>query len=459
MSSSVLNLKPEEVDSFEKRGKYTISIMGCGQIGVFHAYLFAEAGFKVICVDADQTIVNHLARGKAPFLKHEIELKLGNHVKTGRLNATNDVKRAVSQSDVVAITIPVKVDEKKKADYSDIENTCKLVGSSLLRGSLVIVVSIMGIGVTEGLVNEILENTSGFKVGVDFGLVYSPIRTLDGETLERFPDHKRIVAARNKNSSNSASAILGTIAKKGIIETENVKAAEAAALFEMLQQDINVALANELALFCEKAGADYLKARKLLDTDAYCALSLPTLAGGSIKGEPYLLLEEAENLGVRLRISTIAIEINEEIVRHVVNLARDALRNCGKTLRRAKISLLGLSQMPNTKSSIKKAVKALAKMLEAKGAKVSVYDPYFPDNELTEIPRLFKKSLVEVLEGVDCIILLTGHEQFKRLSLKKLKVMMKMPAAIVDLEGIVEPDKVEREGFVYRGLGRGVWTK
>jgi len=459
MSSSVLHAKPEEVDSFEKRGKYTVSIMGCGQIGVFHAYLFAEAGFKVICVDADQTIVNHLARGKAPLLKREIELKLRNHVKTGRLNATNDARKAVSQSDVVAITIPVKVDEKKKADYSDIENACKLVGSSLRRGSLVIVVGIIGIGVTEGLVNEILENTSGLKVGVDFGLACSPVRASDKETLEKLADHKRIVAARDKNSLNAASTILETIVRKGVIKTENIKTAEAATIFEMLQQDANVALANELALFCEKAGTDYLEARKLLETNAYCTLQLPTLTSGSINGEPYLLLEEAENLDVKLRISTIAREINEETIRHVVNLTKDALRNCGKTLRRAKISLLGLSLIPNTRSSIKKAVKELAKMLEAKGAKVSIYDPYFSGNELAEMPRLFKKSLAEVLEGVDCIILLTGHEQFKRLSLRKLKVMMKMPAAIVDLEGIVEPDNVEREGFVYRGLGRGVWTK
>jgi UDP-N-acetyl-D-mannosaminuronate dehydrogenase len=70
-----------------------------------------------------------------------------------------------------------------------------------------------------------------------------------------------------------------------------------------------------------------------------------------------------------------------------------------------------------------------------------------------------KKNLGEALEGVDCILILTGHDQFKRLNLKKLRIMMKMPASIVDFEGIVEPDEVEKEGFVFRGFGRGVWTK
>jgi len=459
MSSSVLHIKPEEIDNTEKREKYTVSIIGCGEIGVLHACLFAEAGFKVTCVDADQTIVNSLAKGKAAFLKREIELKLKNHVKTGRLKSTNDIGTALSQSDVIAITIPVKVDEKTKADYSEIENTCKRVGLGLRHGSLVIVMSTTGLDVTEGLIKEILENASGFKVGVDFGLAYSPVRVLNGQTLETLANHERVVAAADKNSLNAASIILETIAKRGVKKTGNVKTAEAATLFEAVQQDVNIALANELALFCEKAGVDHLEALELANISSYLKFSLPMLANEKIREEPYLLSEDAENLNLKLRILTIARRINEELIKHVINLTKDALRSCGKTMRRARISLLGTSQVQNMQGSPKKMVKELARMLEARGAKVSLYDPYFSGNESVEMQQSVKKNLTETVEGVDCILIITGHDQFKRLNLKKLKMMMKMPAAIVDLEGIVEPDKVEKEGFIYRGLGRGVWTK
>ena len=456
MSLLESHIKPEEVGNVEKRREHTVSIIGCGQIGVLHAYHFLEAGFKVICVDADQTIVNQLAKGKAHFLKREIEPKFKNHVKTGHLNATNDIRTAVSQSSVIAIAIPVKVDEKKKADYSEMENTCGQVGANLRPGSLVILMSLIGLGVTEGLICEKLESASGFKAGVDFGLAYSPVRILYGEKLEGY---KRIVAARDKSSLNAASTILETITKNIVRKTENIKAAEVAALFEILQQDVNVALADELALFCERAGADYLEALTLAEADALCMLRLPTLADRSIREEPYLLLQDAENLDVKLRIPTIAREINEEVTKHAVNLTKDALRNCGKTLRRAKISLLGISQIPNVKSSAKKMAKELARMLEARGAKVNLYDPYFSGDELAEMQCRGSKDLTGAVESVDCILILTGHEQFKHLNLKKLRVVMKMPAAIVDLEGIVEPSNVEKEGFIYRGLGRGVWTK
>jgi len=459
MSSSILYIKPEEIDTIEKRGKYTVSVVGCGQIGVPYACLFAEAGFKVKCADADQTIVNSILRGKMPLLKREIELKLKNYVKTGLLNAMTDAKTAVSQSDVITITVPVEIDEKKKANYSNLENTCRYVGSGLRRSSLVVVMSTVGVGVTQGLVKEVLENTSGFKVGADFGLAYSPIRLLNGQTLETLANQERIVAATDKNSLNAASTILGTFTKGCLRKTECVKTAEAVTLFEAMQQDVNVALANELALFCEKVGVDYLEAHKLAKIGAYPVLSLPTLVDGNIREDSYLLLEDSENLNLKLRVPAIAREINEEIVKHAVNLTKDALRKCGKTLRRARISLLGILQIPNMKSPPKKMVEELAKMLEARGAKVSVYDPAFSSDEMGETQYHLKKNLSEALEGVDCILILTGHDQFKRLNLKKLKALMKMPAAIVDLEGIVEPNKVEKEGFIYRGLGRGVWTK
>lgn len=459
MSASILHIKPENIDSMEKCRRYTISIIGCGQIGILHACLFAEAGFKVICVDMNRALVNNLARGKAPFLKYEIGSLLKKHVKSGCLKATNDVKAAVAQSDITMVTTSVKIDERKRVSYSSIENVYKLVGSSLRRDSLVIVMSVVGPGTTDGLIGEILESTSGFKTGVDFGLAYSPIRVLDEQTLEKLASYKRIVAATDKKSLNAASTILEVVAKNGVIRTEDVKTAEAVALFEAVQHYGNVALANEFALFCEKAGIDYLKAQKLAGTSVYGAFALPTLTCRNVHGEPSLLLEESENLNVKLRILTIAREINEEILKHAVSLIREALRSCGKTLRRAKISLLGVSQTLNTKDKPKDSTRKLAKMLEAKGAKISLYDPYLSSKELADLGYPSNKNLTEAMENVDCIVILTGHDRFKRLNLKKLKIMAKMPAAIVDFEGVIKPEKVEMEGFIYRGLGRGVWKK
>jgi UDP-N-acetyl-D-mannosaminuronic acid dehydrogenase len=455
----IIQAKPEEFNSAEKREKLGVCIIGCGQTGILQALLFAEAGFKVTCVDADQTIVSSIGKGRVPILKLEAGTKLKDHVKAGRLKATNEIREPVSHSDIIAITTPVKINAKKKAEYSDLENACKKIGSSLQRGSLVMVTSLTGIGITEGLIKETLENTSGLNVGTDFGLAYSPIQTLHTRTWKEAANHQRIVAATDRDSLKAASIILETLTKKGVRKTGNVKAAELAALLEVLQRDVNIALADETALLCEKVGVDYTEARKIIGTDTDSLPPVSTVEDDSFSDDPYLLLEDAESFNVKPRIGTAARDTNEEVVKHVANLVKDALRSCGKTLKRARIGMLGASQTANAQSSMKRTAKKIVETLEARGAKISLYDPYLPENETAETPYHFKKTLAEVVERADCIIVVTAHDQFKHVNLRKMRLTMKMPAAIVDLEGVTEPSKIEKEGFVYRGLGRGVWTK
>jgi UDP-N-acetyl-D-mannosaminuronic acid dehydrogenase len=447
---AVLRLMPEEVDTVEKRGNYTVSVIGCGEKGVLYAVAFAEAGYKVICADADQSLVRRLARGKTPFSERDVEVKLKSFVRTGQLSTTSEVKNSVSQSDIVVITLTAKIDERKNSDYSEVENGCKQVGAALRRGALVIYGGTAGFGFTDGVVKEVLENTSGFKMSEDFGLVYTPVQVSNGQATD-ISNQELTVAADDKVSLEAASVILGTVTKKSVKQVLSVKTAELAALFAVARRDANVALANELAILCEDAGVDYFEAFKLVVPSAGEGF-VPTIAAEDGMDEAYLLLENAENLGAKLRLTVLARQVNESVVKHVVSLVQGALRGCGKTLRRARVAVLG-AVGPKTMAE------TLVKLLEAKGAKVSVYDPLFVKREVSDVARVFRRSFNEAVEGVDCMVLLAEHDQFKRLSLKKLRAVMRMPAAIVDLAGKLEFQKVEKEGFIYRGLGRGVEKK
>jgi UDP-N-acetyl-D-mannosaminuronic acid dehydrogenase len=447
---SVLHLKPEEIDTVEKRGKYTVNVVGCGQRGILYAIAFADAGFKVICTDADQSLVKHVAKGKTPFSDGEIEAKLKNFIRTGQLNTTNDLKSAVFQSDVVVMTIAAKIDNKKSSDYSEMESSCKQVGAALRRGTLFIYGCVAGFGFTEGVVKEVLENTSGLRVGEDFGLVYNPTQISEWQPIDPIASQELKVAAIDKTSLEAASILLAVVTKKGVRKIQNIKTAELAALFMSVKKDANRALANEFAVFCESAGLDYFEVLELLETQG-TGFS-PTIEEEENRNEAYLLLESAENLNTKLRLPRLARQINEDMVRHAINLIQDTLRRCGKTLRRARVAVLGTAQ-PGTATDV------FVKLLVAKGAKTSLYDPTIPKNEPLDPSRTRKRSLDEAVEGSDCIVILAAMEQFKRLNFNRLKAMMRMPAAIVDLIGIIEPQKVEKEGFLYRGLGRGVGKK
>lgn len=434
---SALHLKPEEINSAEKRSAYTVSVLGCDQRGVTLASAFADAGFKVVCSDADPSVVKKLARGKAPLAQPTVESKLKSHITAGKISTSNDLKSTVPQSDIILLTVSPKLDAKNKTDYSPVINACKQIGASLRSDTLIVYSGIGGFGFTEGTIKETLENTSGLKAGQDFGLAYHSALSTETSNVNLK------VAASDQTSLNSATTVFNTVSKN--VKTINqVKVAEIAALFAAAKHDANRALANELAVFCEKANVDYFEVLKVLDlTDSSF---LPTIVEEECKNEAYLLLESAENLNAKLRLPTLARQINEEMVKHAVSLAQEGLRSCGKTLRRARVAVIG----PTNPTS---AMDAFVKMLGMKGAKVSIYDPKAKKEQSTS--RVVKAVLSEAVEGADCIVVLSPQEQGSRLNLKKVKAIMKKPSVIVDLTGTLEPEKVTTEGFIYCGLGRG----
>ncbi len=444
--SPLLHLKPEEVDTPEKRAKYSVTLVGCGQKAIFYALAFAEAGFKVTCADADQSVVKRLSKGNMQLGDPQAESLLKSLIRKEQVKATNDLKAATLAGDIVIVTVNAKIDEKKNSDCSEMESACKQVGAALKKGSLVVYAGIAGLGCIENI-KETVENTSGLKAGEDFGLAYIPTVDSTRNSPHQVEDKEIAVAANDKFSMNATENIFQTISKKNIKKIANIKTAEIAMLFAVAKRDVNEALANEMAMFCETAGLDYLEIVKLFEKEI-CE-TMPTISEETNRNEAYILLENAENLDVKLRLPLLARQVNEDMVRHAANLTHDALRDCGKTLRRAKVALLGSAE-PGTAAAI------FVELLKAKGAKVSRYDPDCSSAEYSDGESI-KKTLNETVEGTDCIVILSGQEHLKRLNLKKLRAIMKSPAAIVDLVGAVEPEKMV--GFNYRGLGRGAWNK
>ena len=456
---TAMMLQEGALDVPEKSRKYTVGIVGCGRIGLPTACLFAEAGFKVIGADANSRVVALLNKGKAPFSETGLATLLKKHVKNGRFSATTNLRETSSISDIIVFVVPTPIDKRKKAEYSFIESPCKEVGRGLRAGSIVIVASTTGPGIAETLIKETLENASGLKAGVDFGLAYSPTRAAPGQVLRDIATYARVVGAINEQSLKVASLVLSTIVKAGIIEVRNMKTAEAVKLFENVYRDVNIALANDFAEFCEKAGIDYLEAQRAANTQPFCHLLIPGIVGGHIPKDPYLLSEEAENVNVKLRMLLLARKINDERTTHTIRLVRDALRQCGKPLRRARIAILGVSYRPNVKEPRGSKTEELARMLRRKGAIVQVYDPFYSLKELADMDYPAQKTLTKVVEGADCLIIAVGHDRFKRLNLRRIKLLMRKSPALVDMGHVTDPAMVEKAGFIYRGIGRGVWSK
>ena len=440
---AALNLKPEQIDSAENRSQFCVAVLGCGQKGVFFAVNFATAGFAVTCLDADASLIKKVAKGKIKFSDQETQSQLKRLITSGQLIVSSELKKTLLKSDIIIITVPAKVDEKKKTDYSETLNAFKLVGSALHSGSLVIIGEIVGLGFIEGAAKETLENTSGLKAGKDFGLVYMQLFRSSSKNLNPNANFELIIASVGKTGLDAATNI-AKILTSDIKLASEVKTAELATLFRIGKQDANTALANELSVFCEVTNSDYFEVLKILDLND--KEFFPTAVEQENMDNTYFLLENADNINAKLRLLALSRQINEDMVKHAVNLTQEALRGCGKTLRRARVAVLGNINPENYTS-------VYVKLLTSKGAKISLYDPA-SKGEALEL-NIVKSNLNESVEGADCIVILTREQPFSSLNLKKIKPLAKAPSILVDLAGAYEPEKVKAEGFIYRGIGRG----
>ena len=452
-------LKESDLISLEERRKHKVAIVGCGRIGLATACLFSEANFEVTCFNPDPYLVKQINEGISVFDERGLDKMLKKNLMNGRLKATTDPKDAVSTSDIILLTAEIPVDGKKRPIYSNLEAICKDVGLNLQPGSLIIVQSTVAPSITESLIIETLEKSSGLEAGVDFGLAYSPVKAPIGMAIEYLREKARIIAAIDEQSMRAAKALLKIVTKGELVEVSNIKTAEAAVLFGDIYQDVNMALSNELASFCEKSGIDYIEVWKAANRQPDCHLYPPGLEGGRTAETPYLLIAEAENIGIKLRITALARKTNDEASKQAYNLIKDAIHSCEKTVKRSKVAVLGVSCRPNVKEPNGSQVLELVRLLRRRGVRISVYDPFFTYKELSQLGYPAEKTLGKTLERADCLLIAVGHERFKRLSLGRIKAMMKKPPIIVDLAHIIDPAEAEREGFIYRGLGRGVWSK
>lgn len=448
---SIMEVSEEDVESYEGRGRYSVAIVECGELGILHVYLFGNAGFKVICANSNPHMLKQLTKIRKRYLEDERPEDLK---REKSLAVTSSIREAVSTSEIIVISTETVIDKKGSPNYSSLEKTCKEVGMGLNRGSLVLFVTQTGPGIIEDIMRSILERTSGLEAGKDFGLASSPAKVRSGKNFVEVSDTVRVVGAIDDQSLKIARLILSKIQSE-LVEVSSIRTVEALGLFREAKNEANLAIANEFALMCEKFKIDFLEILKAAERSRMFSLPSPGLVADSIRSNYYLLLEESENANLSPRLMLVVRKINDEIVDQIFRLIKEALKVCGKTVRRAKVSVIGISQKPNCKVPPGAQRRKLVNFLRKKVRTVQVYDPFFSKRELVEL-GFEADGLSRVVEGTDCLIVLVGHSRFERLNLKRVKLLAKKSPALVDVADIVDPAKARKYGFVYRGLGRGI---
>ena len=455
-------LGSDEIQDSIHSGKLRIGVFGLGWMGLPTACLLAEAGATVTGADTDPHVVEQISSGKSPIQEPGVEQILTRNVGS-RLSATSNLREAASKSDVVMIIVPTSVNAEKKPDYTALEKDSREIGMKLKAGSLVIVQSTVGPGVTESIVKPLIEKASGFRAGQDFLLAYSPIRAMAGQAMKDVVTYPRIVGGINDSSGKAAGAVLSTIVNGGIIIVRDIKTAEAVKLFENIYRDVNIALANELACLCEELKIDFQEIRQAANSQPYCHLHLPSIGVGGhcIPVNPYFLIAAGRTAGVDPALIRMGRRINDRMPRHTEALVEKALHDCKRSVGRSSVAVLGLSFREDIKEERYSPSKEVIQLLQRKGARVRVYDPYFTSKELKAMGYNAFDSLERTVTGVNCVLVAVSHLEFKTIRVQDLARMIHRPGCIVEagLHRVFDPAEVSTNNLVYYGIGYGYESK
>jgi len=450
----IFGLEKEAVREAFTSGKVTVAVYGLGKMGLPLAAVFADKGARVIGVDISPQVVAQVNKGKCPVSSEPgLPEMLGASVASGKLRATADAFAAARESDVMVVLVPCLLDDDKSPDLTAVTAVCSAISRGLSEGDLVILETTVPPRTTKDVVLPILKQ-SGLKEG-KFGLAFCPERTSSGRAVRDITDaYVKVIGGIDKESTDTAAAIYSVINKKGVTIVSDTTTAEAVKLFEGIYRDVNIALSNELALVCQEIGVNVAEVFKVANEPVveqtghpYTNLLQPGagVGGHCIPVYPYFVTRTVKS---DTGLIKLARRINESMPYHVVGLVREGLKQTGRSVKGSNILVLGLAFRGGVKETRNSPAIPIIQRLKDLRANVFLYDPLFSKEEIES----FGAKYSDTFDNMDCAVIVTDHKEFRECDWQKIGSGMRSKV-IVDGRQVVDPARVGKLGFVYKGIG------
>ena len=445
-----------------------IVVIGMGYVGIPAAALFADVeGFKVVGLQRRSKRsgwkIDWLNEGKNPIGGDEPGLSelIKKVVEMKKFRVTDDFSEC-KDADVILIDVQTPTNENGVPLYESLKEVCAKVAMYMKKGVLVSIESTVAPGTTINIVKPILEKESSMTAGKDFSLIFSYERVMVGRLIKNIVHLPRIVGGIDKESTERGVELYKRIVKEKVIPTDTLTA-EVSKVVENTYRDVNIAFANEIALICESLGIDAFKVRELVNTlpndpsnpssNPFRNMHFPGagVGGHCLPKDPWLLKYGLDNYGKfkqDLKVIVGSRKLNLFMPLHTADLVEEGLMQAGRDIKDAKIAILGVAFLENSDDTRNTPSKSLYEILQKKGAKPVLHDPYVRDFELP-----FIKNLDEIIKDADAIVLVTKHKDYYNLDLKSIKNQMRTPV-FIDGRNVYKKEDCEKIGFIFKGVGK-----
>ncbi|MBI4866310.1 MAG: UDP-glucose/GDP-mannose dehydrogenase family protein [Candidatus Wallbacteria bacterium] len=431
-----------------------ICVVGTGYVGLVTGTCFAEFGVHVTCVDSDAEKIAGLCRGQVPIYEPGLEFLIEKNVREGRLHFTTDIVKGVTGSLVVFIAVGTPASDDGQLDLKYVEAAARGIGQQMDGYKVIATKSTVPAG-TGQWIGEVIR--ANLKEPCNFDVVSNPEFLREGSAVEDFMHPDRIVIGA---VSDQAIAIMKDLYRPlYLIETPIIITSVETA--EMIKYASNAFLAtkisfiNEVALLCEKVGADVHHVAKAMGLDKRIGPKFlhpgPGYGGSCFPKDTQGFVQLGSRHGLDLKIVKAVVEVNERQKLAMVDKIRAA---AGGSLSGKTIGVCGLAFKPNTDDMRDAPSLVILPALQKEGARIRAFDPA----AMPASQRLFRDvtycdDLMHVAADSDVLVLMTEWNQFRSQDLRELHKAMRDPV-VVDLRNVYDPVRMRDLGFRYYSVGR-----
>jgi UDP-N-acetyl-D-glucosamine dehydrogenase len=401
-----IDRKPE----FFKGAQLKVAIIGCGYVGLPLALRFAEAGHRVTGFDTDPNKVNMLNAGRS-YIEHIPQTKIQQFVNSRHFSAATDFAR-LKEADAIIICVPTPLDERREPDLSYVEQTAISIQPHLQKGQLVVLLPILE---KSGLQCPIAAGPENENVVCDFWLAFSPEREDPGNKQFGLAQIPKVVGGVNPPSGRAAVSLYAQVVAR-VVPVSSTRAAEMTKLLENIFRCVNIAMVNELKMLSLRMGIDIWEVIDAAATKPFGFMPFypgPGLGGHCIPVDPFYLSWKAREYDFSTRFIELAGEVNTAMPYHVVDAIAAALNNHKKSLKGARILILGVAYKKDVDDLRESPTLKIMQLLQQRGAQFDYNDPYFPQlHKMRHYNYEHMKSVQlspQAIGGYDAVIVATDH--------------------------------------------------
>ncbi|HEX3742890.1 MAG TPA: nucleotide sugar dehydrogenase [Bryobacteraceae bacterium] len=411
-----------------------VGIVGLGYVGLPLAVEFAKAGFTVTGIDISEEKTRRVNAGDS-YIGDIPSGTLAPLVAAGKLSATTDFS-AVLELDTINICVPTPLRKTKDPDMSFIVSSCQEIARHFHAGTLVILESTTYPGTTDEVVLPMLTK-GGLEVGRDFFLCFSPERVDPGNPRFQTANIPKVVGGCTP-ACTSMGDLFYSQALETVVPVSSTQVAEMVKLLENTFRMINIGLANEMALMCDRIGINVWEVIDAAATKPFGFMPFypgPGLGGHCIPIDPFYLSWKTKQAGIEARFIELAGYINGQMPLFVVDKVQNALNDAGKPVKGSRILVVGVSYKRDIDDMRESPALDVMLLLQRRGGIVTYCDPYVPTLKLDG--TTLASSPLESAAAADCAVIVTDHKAFDyRLLLEKAPLVVDSRNA---LKGVVSP--------------------